>query len=228
MRMIYSSFFPYDYTPPAPRRPHPLRNLVMLTWFKNLLSKIPPSIEKPLWALIVAGLTFLAAKYGVVIPAAVNNENYVVVPTDPTFLGAAPAQPNVVGAAGDRVHPVLLAIARHKAAKQYATEHDGLTHPQALKLAMMVPDADITAAMVEQGLVVKGNVVGGPLTNLLDWISTHPEQVQAIIKIILMLLPLFADAHPMPGMLDKPFDDIRICQVPYPLAWTRPALSLAC
>ncbi len=193
-----------------------------MSWLKNLLNKIPPSIEKPLWALIVAVLSALAVKYGVpiTVPPSVNTDNYVIMPADPTFLGA---QPGVVGAAGDRVHPVLLAIARHKAAKQYAAEHDGLSHAQALKLAISVPDADITAAMVEQGLVNKSNVVGGPLTNLLDWISTHPDQVQAIIKIILMLLPLFADAHPQPGMLDKPFDDIRLVSVPpHPLAWEIP------
>jgi hypothetical protein len=40
---------------------------------------------------------------------------------------------------------------------------------------------------------------GGPLARLIEWIRTHPEEFQAILKLILSLLMLFADGPAAPA-----------------------------
>lgn len=194
-----------------------------MQWFVDLLAKwkIPAAISAPLFTLISAIIIYFTTNAAVKVPTPVNNQtdNYYVMDNPLNVVG-------VPAGAGNGIHPVLTAIARSKAAGQYAKDKD-IGYLVSLKLCREVPDADITAEMVKQGIEIKGAmVVGGPLQNLLQWIKDNPETVQMIIKIIIMLLPLFADNPPMPDLLAIPPPDIRVCQVPYPLAW-RPELALA-
>ncbi len=198
--------------PPAPRRLHPQRKTLM-SWLTNLLSKIPPSIEKPLWALIVAGLTFLAAKYGILVPAPVNNNTVVVSPSDadPSFLATAPK----AGGFHPMVHPLIRA---HLALA--VEQRDGISFAEAWGKVRKVSRADledgITAASTKLG--VFGQLGDGTLIQkIIDFLNS--PQGQALIALLLKLLPLLlADGHD--AVAWPAFDDCHTVRgPPYPLEW---------
>lgn len=106
-------------------------------------------------------------------------------------------------------HPLYNA-ARHIAGRQYARKN-GLDNQVGIGLAFAVPDDHITAAAKASGM---GDIptVQGPL---IDWLKAHPEAVQMIIKIILELIPLFADGHQPPAILPIP-PPITVARLPWP------------
>jgi len=140
----------------------------------------------PLLALL---LSAVGAAIGVKLtiktdPNAKQPEVIVIVPegTEPLVLQAK---------GGERNRPVLTAIAKVRAAKLYAAEKD-ISFLSALTLARHVPDEQIATAAKEAGLSFEAMPVGGPLQNLIDWIAAHPEFMEKLVQIILMLIPLFA------------------------------------
>lgn len=178
------------------------------------------------WKFVATILTILAAVAGVKFttkegPSNLPPEVIVIIPGDD------PA-PNVVLGKSDaaRPHSILYALCKIKAARLYAAEKD-LPFGAALHMARSVPDDKIASAIAEAKVNLSGAPVGGPLQNLLDWIAAHPEVVQQIIQLILMLIPLFADAHEFPEVPLLPFNGIWHAQVEFPLAWDQPWHSLA-
>lgn len=114
-------------------------------------------------------------------------EVIIIIPADggndPAFLGAA----------RDRPHPILMAYCRVKAGQLYQKERPDLSLRECIQLARVVPEAEIVAEALAKGITFSGPMIsGGPLQNLLDWIAANPEKVEAIIKLIVLLIPLFA------------------------------------
>ncbi len=103
-----------------------------------------------------------------------------------------PSEGEPVIQAGARDHrPLLMAIARARAGAKYAKEHD-LDRAAGIALARAVPQADIEAEMKKAGLSFEGVPVGGPLQGLLDWLKNNPEFLEQLVKLLLVLIPLFA------------------------------------
>ncbi len=189
----------------------------MFTWLKNLLAKVPPSIEKPLWALFVAVLSALAVKYGVPITVPPSVNTVIVSPSDadPGFLATAPAK---AGGFHPMVHPLIRA---HLALA--VEQRDGVSFAEAWGRVRKVSRADledgITAASTKLG--VFGQLGDGTLIQkLIDFLNS--PQGQALIALLLKLLPLLlAQLHD--AILQPPGDEV--CSVrgpPYPLAWEIP------
>lgn len=95
---------------------------------------------------------------------------------------------------------VLLTLVRHRAIAQM--QKDGfkavggadkpLTRDQAEALYDKLTDDVILGAVKEASPKAVGAIgEGGFLANLLEWIRTHPEELAAIVKLILSLLALF-------------------------------------
>ena len=146
------------------------------------------------WKFVALMLTIVGGIFGVKFtlqqgPPNVPPEVIIIVPGDDSNAWMAQG-PAAVEARDNR--PVLFAIARIKAARMYHQEHPDTPFLQCLGLARAVPEAEVVNAVKAAGIKFEGMPVGGPLQNLLDWIAAHPEVIQQIIQIILLLIPLFA------------------------------------
>ncbi len=143
------------------------------------------------WPLIVIVLTILGSALGLHITQ--KDGGVLIVPETPgpAFTATAANAEAVAAKDPDRNRKILVAIARIKAGRQYAKEHE-LAESAGIALARAVPDANIDAALKAATVDFSAVPVGGVLSDFLAWLQAHPEIVQKIIEIILMLIPLFA------------------------------------
>ncbi len=136
----------------------------------------------------VAGVKFTLQKG----PADQPPEVIVVIPSE----GEEPLISQSISAAERDRHP-LLNIACRFAGRRYARQHDGLKPAEGIALAQAVPVENIKAQCAAEGinpfgvgyqLNARGEVVGGPI---IDWLKV-PGNLEKLITIIMMLIPLFA------------------------------------
>jgi hypothetical protein len=85
-------------------------------------------------------------------------------------------------------HKFLYSLARTKAITQYAKEK-GVSRAAAREKVDSLDDATLHAAVQASGaFAIKAQPVGGKLTDFLEWLSTHQEQIAALVKLIMSLL----------------------------------------
>ncbi len=196
-------------------------------WMKN-----NPAISHPAIALFFALISFFTAKYGINIPVPPpSTDNYYVMPAPLDVVGAGvTAKPAEFVADGKRFfHPFFRGMLNVKAAREYRKEHPELSMQEAINIVAIVPDTAIAEEATKQKMDLKGVPIFGQIGDgkILQWFIDHQDQIMAIIKIIMMLAPLFADHQPTFDMLAIPPPDVRVGQVPYPLAWWKPDYSLS-
>jgi len=147
-----------------------------VNWLKTNWKSIMP--------LIAALLTIVGTVAGVKFTLKSGPEAEVII--------IVPSEGEQVIQAGARDHrPVLLAIARARAGARYAKDND-LDRSVGVALARAVPQADIEAEMKKAGLSFADVPIGGPLQGLLDWLAAHPEFLEKLVQLLLVLIPLFA------------------------------------
>jgi hypothetical protein len=97
---------------------------------------------------------------------------------------------------------VVLNLLRHRAVaqmqrdgfKQAGGANKPLTKAEAEALYDELADDVVLGLVKESSPKTWGAVRGGGfLSRLVEWIRTHPEEIQAIVKLILSLLMVFAD-----------------------------------
>lgn len=132
----------------------------------------------------------------------------VTVPAGWTVLGGGgvpvPQPPGTTSPAVDFVK-------NHAAKKQARKDGAGLIVTKAeLAAARAKIDAAVSDADVETMLKEKGAKIAGPLTDLLEWITSHTAELEALISLILKLVALFA--------VDLPAEPHPWCEVLFSLA----------
>lgn len=163
-----------------------------VNWLKSIASN--PNVQKAFWALVFAILSAVGASIGtnlfqpapvVITPPSIDN--FILMPSpDPDIVEAK-------AAVGDRGHrPFLMELAKIKAGRRYAAEHPGMSDRAGIALMRAIPQGDVDAAIAKADFKFEVAPVGGPLTNLLDWLAAHPEFLESLVKIFLLLAPLFA------------------------------------
>jgi hypothetical protein len=159
-----------------------------VNWLKSLFSN--PKVQAALLALLTAVLTALGnnamTKAPVVnVPPAVDN--YLLMPS-PVDLDVAAA---MQAAPGQGHRPFLMELAKIKAGRRYAAEH-GMSDREGITLMRAIPQPDVDAAIAKANFSFDAAPVGGPLTGLLDWLKANPQFLENLVKIFLLLAPLFA------------------------------------
>lgn len=91
-------------------------------------------------------------------------------------------------------HRVLYAIARTKAITQLAKKENISRAAAKERIDEISDDALHAAVMASGAITIKAQPVGGKLTDFLDWLVTHQDAILAIVKIILALFTVSADA----------------------------------
>lgn len=122
---------------------------------------------------------------GVVIVDAVAKT--VTVPDGWTVKGGAnPPKPS------GEASPAVEFVKNHAAKKQARKDGAGLLVSKSeLAAARVKIDAAVSDADVENLLKEKGARIGGPLTDLLEWITSHQAELESLISLILKLVALF-------------------------------------
>ncbi len=163
-----------------------------MNWLKSIINNA--AVQKAFWALLLAILSAVGASIGtnlfqpapvVITPPSIDN--FILMPSpDPDIVEAK-------AAVGDRGHrPFLMELAKIKAGRRYAAEHPGMSDRAGIALMRAIPQGDVDAAIAKADFKFEVAPVGGPLTNLLDWLAAHPEFLESLVKIFLLLAPLFA------------------------------------
>jgi hypothetical protein len=124
-------------------------------------------------------------------------------PAATAVVGVSPSDAAVEGR-GDRLRPgqrLFAKLIRKRVADRL--QHDGftlvggnktpLTAEQTAVLLANLDDAEIIGAAQSSGAIGDGSVMDR-LGALIDWILAHREEIMSVIKFILQLLLLFADA----------------------------------
>ena len=158
-----------------------------MNWLKSIFSnsKVQAALLALFTALVSAVSTNLFQPAPVVVTPPAQ-DNYFIMPSpDPDIVEAKAA----VGAGGHR--PFLMELAKIKAGRRYAAEH-GMEPRAGIALMRAIPQADVDAAVAKADFKFDAAPVGGPLSNLLDWLAAHPEFLEQLVKIFLLLAPLFA------------------------------------
>lgn len=107
---------------------------------------------------------------------------------------------------GTATSPAVEFVKNHAAKKQARKDGAGLLVSKAeLAAARAKIDAAVSDSDVENLLKEKGAKVGGPLTDLLEWITTHQAQLEALVELILKLVSLFADVASPPAWVEVSF-----------------------
>lgn len=83
-------------------------------------------------------------------------------------------------------HKLLYAIARDKAATALAKK-ENISRAAAREKIAEIEDATLHAAVQASGITIAAQVSGGKLSDFIAWLSSHSEQIMAIVKIILAL-----------------------------------------
>jgi len=90
-------------------------------------------------------------------------------------------------------HKVLYAAARTKAIGQLAKK-EGISRAAAREKIDDISDEALHAAVVASGAIpVKALPTGGKLTDFLDWLIQHQDQILAIVKILLAFFAAMID-----------------------------------
>ncbi len=85
-------------------------------------------------------------------------------------------------------HKFLYSLARTKAVTEYARVNK-VSRSVAREKVDSLDDATLHAAVVKSGAFkIVAMPVGGKLTDFLDWISSHSDQILALVKLIMSLL----------------------------------------
>lgn len=85
-------------------------------------------------------------------------------------------------------HKFLYRIARDRAVGEYARAK-GISRAAAREKVDSLDDATLHAAVQASGaFAIKAQPVGGKLTDFLDWLASHQEQILALVKLIMSLL----------------------------------------
>lgn len=101
-------------------------------------------------------------------------------------VNPVPAPPGVTS-------PAVEFVKNHAAKKQARKDGAGLIVSKSeLAAARAKIDAAVSDADVETMLREKGAKIAGPLTDLLDWVTSHTAELEALINLILKLVALFA------------------------------------
>lgn len=112
----------------------------------------------------------------------------IVPPAGWTVNGGAMPTPTPPGATS----PAVEFVKNHAAKKQARKDGAGLLVSKSeLAAARVKIDAAVSDADVETLLKEKGAKIGGPLTDLLDWITSHTAELEKLIELILKLVSLF-------------------------------------
>jgi hypothetical protein len=89
---------------------------------------------------------------------------------------------------------LLLSIVKHRTLAKL--QKDGLngkklTRAEAEAAYEKLTEDVILGAVAEASEPVAGQIVGGPLTNFLDWLANHGDEIMRIVDLILKILALF-------------------------------------
>jgi hypothetical protein len=114
--------------------------------------------------------------------------------TTPPAVVQQPAQKLGDGSFRKRV---LLALVKHRTVERLQSEGvkgKKYTRAEAEAAYEKLSDEMIAGAIAEASPEIAAQVmaVGGPLTDFLDWLSSHGDQIMAIVKLIMSILALFA------------------------------------
>lgn len=105
--------------------------------------------------------------------------------SDTPVVPKAAADPDAIPAG----HKFLYAVARTKAITEYARTK-GVSRAAAREKVDSLDDATLHAAVQASGAftTIKAQPSGGRLSDFLDWLLAHQEQIAALVKLILSLL----------------------------------------
>lgn len=203
--------------------------------FQKIWDAMPDALKTSLkntgWAFAVFVLGYISTQYGIqgkltgqpvvstpVVPAPVNTDNYILVPggMDLNFIAGEKVIQAKAGAHSTNlvIHPILHRLMDVRAGREYQKAHPELTFEQAIKLAEVVPESAILDAAAAQKLDMTNmpSVIDAPtpgtgiLAKIFAWLSS--PQGQAFIKLILSLIPLFAENSISPAWPQPPPHDL--------------------
>ena len=129
----------------------------------------------------------------------------VLLETGPAKLGttptALPLKPPAQGRIfdGSLRKKILLSVVKHRTIAKLMKEGTGkagskpMSRTEAEAAYEKLSDEVIAGAIDEASPEASAQVaaVGGPLTNFLDWLSTHSDQIMKIVELIIKILALF-------------------------------------
>lgn len=107
-----------------------------------------------------------------------------------------------VAGATNPIHEIIRSRAAHKLARQ---DGAGLVVSKSeLAAARAKIDAAVDDATLDALAKEKGVKVAGPLTDFIDWLTSHQAEIESLIAIILKLVSLFSHADVMPNEFTFP------------------------
>lgn len=141
------------------------------------------------WKWLATVVSVALASFGITFkmtssPDISQPQIIIVIPDsqDPVFLGVDKSKD------ANGSHPVFNGIVRVKAAQAWSKEKR-ITFAQALKdVNEKVSNADIKRLSAAVQMPVDKIGDGTLLTNLLQWITDHQDQIAALVKLIMLLL----------------------------------------
>jgi hypothetical protein len=109
----------------------------------------------------------------------------------PVVAAAQPAQGVFDGSLRKKI---LLAVVRHKTINHMVSEGvkgKKYTKAEAEAAYDKLGDDVIAGAVAEASPAAQGQLVGGKLTDFLQWLADHQDQIMAIVKMIISIIALF-------------------------------------